>query len=155
MKNSALETIMGAVVLIVAGYFLVFAAQTSDLGTGDGYELVVSFTDATGLSTGGDVRVAGVKVGSIIDVSLDPQTYLARATITIDESIDVPLDSAAEITSEGILGDSFLSISLGNEPEFYAPGEVMAGSSNPDLFELIGQAIYSVTGQDDSSGNGG
>lgn len=142
MANSAAETAIGAVVLAVAGGFLVYAAQTADLNFRSSYELVAQFRKADGLSSGADVRVSGVKVGSVRSLTLDGQTFQARAVLAIDQTVRIPDDSAATIASEGLLGGAHIAIQPGGSDFMLEPGEEFAftqGSVN--IMDLIGRAI--------------
>lgn len=142
MAGTIAETIVGAAVIAVAGVFLVYAAQTADVTTGGSYELTASFRKADGVTVGGDVRVSGVKVGSVRDVGLDPETYQAQLTLAIREGVRFPEDSAATIGSDGLLGGAHVSIQPGGSEFMLEPGgafEFTQGSVN--LLDLIGRAV--------------
>lgn len=144
MANNAAEALIGAAVLAAAGGFLVYAAQTADLGVsgGDRYELRAAFRKAEGLTVGGDVRVAGVKVGAITDLTLDAATYRAVATLSIDQGIKLPEDSDAAIAVEGLLGGAYVAVTPGGSEFMLEPGDEIAytqGSVN--LLDLVGKAI--------------
>lgn len=149
MSGNLVETLIGAVVLLVAGFFLAFAYSTGGVGSGrvSGYELEARFTRADGLVVGGDVRLSGIKIGTITRQALDPKTYDAVVTFTVDSRYQIPEDSALKIASEGLLGGNFLSLEPGGSDKMLAPGGVVQftqGSVN--LMDLIGQAIFSATG---------
>ena len=144
MANNAAEALIGAAVLAAAGGFLVYAAQTADLGVsgGERYELTAAFRKAEGLAVGGDVRVAGVKVGAITDLALDAATYRAVATLSIDRAIKLPEDSDAAIAVEGLLGGAYVAVTPGGSEFMLEPGDEIAytqGSVN--LLDLVGKAI--------------
>ena len=114
MASNAAETLIGALVIAVAGGFLVYAANTADVSVGGGgYALNAEFRKAEGLSIGGDVQISGVKVGSITSISLNPETYRAAVGLSIREDVKVPEDSLAKIASEGLLGGNFVAIDPG------------------------------------------
>ncbi len=113
MAGNAAETVIGAVVLVAAGAFLVYAANTADVSAREGYDLVAKFRRADGISPGGDVRIGGVKIGSIRSMELDPQSYQAVVTLAIRDGIAVPEDSDAKITSASLLGDSYIALTPG------------------------------------------
>jgi len=144
MASNAAETLIGAVVLAAAAGFLVYAANTADVGPGGpGYELVAKFRKAEGIDVGGDVRIAGVKVGSISSMELDRQTYFATVTFTIDEDVAVPDDSLAKITSTSLLGDSYIAIDPGASDLMLEPGEEMIFTqSSVSVGDLIGKFIH-------------
>src|SRR3546814_2631570 len=96
---------MGAVVLLVAVAFVVFAFRSANLSSGgrDGYQVTVEFTDASGLAAGTDVRMAGVKIGTVVEQRLNPETYFAQVTLGISESVRLPTDTSARIIPDGLL----------------------------------------------------
>ncbi len=111
MKNNVIETIIGAVVVAAAAGFLVYAANAVGVsGSEDEYELNASFRSAEGVALGTDVRMAGVKIGSVSKMELNSTTYRAELGISIIEGIDIPDDSSVSIASEGLLGGNFIEI---------------------------------------------
>jgi len=147
MTRNAVETVMGAVVLVVAAVFLFFAYTTSQVQAVTGYTLTARFSNADGLKDGGDVRISGIKVGSILSQQLDPKTYQAVVNLSVDPTIKLSTDSVAEITSSGLLGDKYISIEPGNEDETIPPGGVIARTQAAmSLESLLGQVIYSASG---------
>jgi len=122
-QYSSGEVILGGVVLAAAVGFFAFAAQSTGLSGGqDGYELQASFRSIEGVSLGSDVRLAGVKVGTVTGLELDPQTFRATTTFEVNEGIEIPDDSAVVISSEGLLGGSFVEIMPGGSPFALDPG---------------------------------
>jgi phospholipid/cholesterol/gamma-HCH transport system substrate-binding protein len=144
MKRNAVETVLGAVVLVVASLFLFFAYTTSEVRAVSGYELNAKFDRIEGLRVGGDVRISGIKVGTILSEKLDPKTFLAELRLSIDPSIKLPVDSIAAVTSSGLLGDKYLSVEPGNDDEMIKPGGAITHTqSSMSLENLIGQYIFS------------
>lgn len=125
MASNAAETLIGALVLVTAGGFLLYAGKTSGYtGSNDAeYELVANFRSAEGVSVGTDVRMAGVKVGIVTLMELDRATYQAHTVFTVAEGIDLPDDSEAKISTEGLLGGTFLEITPGASDFILEPGE--------------------------------
>jgi len=151
MAGSAAETMIGAVVLVAAGGFLVYAANTADVSvSGDGgYELSAEFRKAEGLNAGGDVRIAGVKVGTISSMELDRESYRAVVTMSFREGIEIPDDSSAKITAAGLLGDNFVAIEPGASDYMLADGgtiQYTQGSVN--LIDMAGRLIHG-SGEDE------
>jgi phospholipid/cholesterol/gamma-HCH transport system substrate-binding protein len=89
------------------------------------YPLNASFRSLEGVSVGTDVRLAGVKVGTVTDVILNPETYRADTTVSLQQGIEIPDDSAIVISSEGLLGGNFVEIVPGGSPFFYAEGDTI------------------------------
>ncbi len=143
MASNAAETLIGAAVLTAAAGFLVYAANTADVGPGGpGYELVAKFRKAEGIDVGGDVRIAGVKVGSISSMELDRKTYFATVTFTIEDDVKVPEDSLAKITSASLLGNPYIAIDPGGSDLMLEPGEELGYTqSSISIGDLIGKFI--------------
>ncbi|ONG47125.1 outer membrane lipid asymmetry maintenance protein MlaD [Pseudoroseomonas deserti] len=143
------EVLTGAVVLAVAAFFLVFAIGQSgrSFGTGGGgITLTAKFDRIDGLSAGADVRIGGVKVGSVVDQRIDPKTYLAVLKLRVDGGIDVPTDSSAEITSESLLGGKYVALVPGGADAMLRDGaEIGITQSAVSLESLLGRFIFSVT----------
>ncbi|SEM37094.1 phospholipid/cholesterol/gamma-HCH transport system substrate-binding protein [Roseovarius tolerans] len=124
MSESKTEVLVGGIVLAVAIGFLVYAGKTTGMTrAGDEYTLNASFRSADGVSIGTDVRLAGVKVGRVADIVLDPGTYRAKAVFTVQDNIEVPDDSAVAISSEGLLGGNYVEIMPGGSPFYFEPGD--------------------------------
>ncbi|MDR9392991.1 MAG: outer membrane lipid asymmetry maintenance protein MlaD [Roseovarius sp.] len=125
MSENTAEVLVGGAVLAVAVGFLVYAGQTTGFTAGarSAYELTASFRAADGVSVGTDVRLAGVKVGRVTEIGLDPQTYRAATTFTVEDGIEVPDDSAVAISSEGLLGGNYVEILPGGSPFYFEPGD--------------------------------
>ncbi len=142
MANNAVETLVGTVVLCVAGGFLYYASQTADFGGGSTYPLTANFFKADGVGTGGEVRVSGVKVGTVSEVSLDETTYQAKLTMVLREGVRLPSDSSAKIASDGLLGGSYVAIEPGGSEYFLEPGEeIEYTQGSVSLLDLIGKAV--------------
>lgn len=145
MKSNLLEVVMGAVVLIVSVFFVIFAYSTSQWQPSTGYEIYAKFDRIDGIMRGSDVRLSGVKVGTVKDIRLDPHTYLAVVNISVAPHIQLPKDSAAEIVSDGLLGGKFLSLVPGGEDEHIPRGgEIKHTQAAVSLESLIGQFIFSM-----------
>ena len=124
MAENKSEIIAGAVVLAVAVGFVIYAGRlTGATAGGETYELSASFRSADGISVGTDVRLAGVKVGRVTSMALDPATYRAGTTISVTEGVGVPDDSALAISSEGLLGGNYVEILPGGSPIHFEPGD--------------------------------
>lgn len=122
--NSITEVLVGAAVLAVAIGFFLYAAGSAGSGPSGGtYPLAASFRSAEGIAVGTEVRLAGVRVGTVTGMTLDPQTFRAETTFTLRDDILLPDDSAITIASEGLLGGSFVEIIPGGSPFNYAPGD--------------------------------
>lgn len=149
MKRSVVETVLGAVVLLVAVVFLSFSYNTSNVGSANGYELMADFSNIGGLKIGDEVQISGVKVGQVVGVMLDPERYLARVTMDVNASLKLPADTVALISSQSLLGGKYLSLEPGAAEEMLKPGEVIQYTQAPqNLEQLLGQFIFSMQGKD-------
>ena len=152
MKRSVIETVLGAVVLFVAGFFLVSSYSSAGASSGGGYELVADFSGIGGLGVGDDVQISGVKVGTVSNVELNEETYLARVTANISDDIELPADTAALISSESLLGGRYLSLEPGGDEEMLESGDRIEFTQAPqNLEQLLGQFIFSMQTDDDKS----
>ncbi len=124
MSQHNAETIVGGVVLVAAVGFIAYASQFAGLSMSDGgYDLNASFRSVEGVSVGTDVRMVGVKIGSVSDLALDTELFRAQAVLSIEDGIGVPNDSTAIISSEGLLGGNFVEILPGASMDNFQPGE--------------------------------
>ncbi|MBK5946173.1 outer membrane lipid asymmetry maintenance protein MlaD [Rhodobacter veldkampii DSM 11550] len=124
MSENRLEVLTGAAVLAVAVGFVVWAGQGAGFGARAGsYDLRASFRSVEGVTVGTDVRLAGVKVGTLTALDLNPQTFFADATISIRNDVLVPDDSTVLVSSEGLLGGAFIELQPGGSLENFAPGD--------------------------------
>lgn len=145
MQRNLIETLVGAAVLLVAAGFAWYAVTTSAVRSGDGYQIVAQFDRVGGITAGSDVRISGIKVGTVSNVALDPKTYMAEVRIQLPTSIRVPVDTVAQITSEGLLGSNFLSLVPGAADEMLpANGRVRYAQGPVDLMQMLGRFIFSV-----------
>ena len=146
MRHNVLETLMGVVVLAVAGVFLLFAWHNADLGEVKGYNLTAGFQSVGGLPIGADVRVNGVKVGSVVNRILDPNTFTALVTMSIAPEFRLPSDTVATIASEGLMGGAFVKLDPGKATDFIpADGQIRQTRSSRSIEEMVGEVIFLAT----------
>lgn len=145
MRRNMIETVLGAVVLAVAAFFLVFAYTSADLRRVEGYTVTAGFSSISGIAAGSDVRISGVKVGSVTGMTLDPKSFQAVVSMSIDPGVKLPADTAAVVASESLLGGKFMSLEPGGEEDTIQPGGRIAYTqSSPGLEQLLGQVIFSL-----------
>ena len=149
MRKNLIETVMGAVVLVVAALFIVFAYSKAEVGKVEGYEIVAKFDRIDGILAGSDVRMSGIKIGTVTSSALDPQTYFAKVAMNIRSDIKIPDDTSIAVSSDGLLGDKFLALSPGGSDDMLpAGGEITTTQGSIDLMGLVGQMIFSQTNKD-------
>lgn len=147
MAENTTEVMVGGVVLAAAIGFAVYAGQVAGLSSGgDSYTLTASFRSLEGVSVGTDVRLAGVKVGTVTDLSLNPQTFRADTKVSVAQNIEIPDDSAIVISSEGLLGGNFVEIVPGGSPFNYEPDAEITDTQG--AVSLISLLLKFVSGGD-------
>ena len=145
MQKNLVETVLGAVVLLVAGGFLMFFYKTTDIHPSSGYVITAAFSQIEGLDTGSAVKVSGVKVGQVLDFTLDPKNYRAIVRMNINNGVMLPKDTAAVIASAGMLDGKFMSLEPGSDDQMLQPGDqINFTQSTPGLEQLLGQVIFSM-----------
>ena len=139
MSEKNLEIITGTIVLIVAAGFLVFMIKVGGFSANnENYNLSTSFRSAEGIDIGTEVRMAGVKIGMVKSLSLNAETLQADVKLKIEKNILIPNDSSAVISSEGLLGGSFVEIVPGGSFDNYAAGEIIEDTqSSISLINLL------------------
>lgn len=155
MRESVFETIVGAIVVAIAGTFLWFAMQKSgdDAGGGDRYDVTARFNNASGISRGSDVRLAGVKAGVVKSITGDPQRFEAVVTLSVDDKWDLPEDTDARISTDGLLGGSYVALEPGGSLENVSKdgnGEIKFTRGSVDLLTLFA-SFASGSGDDGGS----
>ncbi len=146
------EVAAGAGVLIVAAGFLGFAVTNTGRTQFGGYTLHASFGDIGGITTGSDVRIAGMKVGSVTGLSIDPKTYQATVAFTVQNDIKLSEDSSAEIATGGLLGGNFLALAPGGSDKTLPDGgAITVNQSAVNLEDLLGKFIFNVGSLADAS----
>ncbi|MGV6811111.1 MAG: outer membrane lipid asymmetry maintenance protein MlaD [Brevirhabdus sp.] len=151
MAEDTTEVLIGGAVLALAAGFLIYMAQSTGVGqaTGGSYELTASFRSAEGITVGTDVRMAGVKVGTVTELKLNPQTFRADTVFLVKDSIALPDDSSVSVASEGLLGGSFVELTPGGSPfNLEAGGEIEDTQGAVSLISLL---LKFVSGRDGSS----
>ena len=144
MHRNTLETVMGAIVLLAAVGFVALAYEAADVRGNGGYEIAAEFGSTGGLSVGDDVRISGIKVGQITAQQLDPITYVAKVSMAIEPTIEIPSDSSARITAASLLGGNYLELMPGAATDTLGSGAVIYDTRDPiSLSDLLGKAVFS------------
>ena len=147
MRRNAIETVMGAVVLLVAGVFVFFAYDMAQVKAVEGYEVTALFYKIGGLNEGSDVRISGIKVGTVIDHELDSESYDARVRMTITREIKLPVDTVASIASEGLLGGKYVRLEPGTDKSYIKHGGTITKTKDfRSLEDQVGEIIFLATG---------
>jgi phospholipid/cholesterol/gamma-HCH transport system substrate-binding protein len=143
-NNNYFEIIVGTFVLFCAIFFFTTSFKNANVSASSGYELIAKFDNIDGIASGSDVKISGVKVGSVIDQFLDEKDFRATAKLVINSNIKIPSDSSAKVSSEGLLGSKYLAITPGGDEESLASGdEIQFTQSSVSFEELLGKFIFS------------
>lgn len=144
MKNNIIETITGALVILAATIFVIFAYNKAGLKAHvKGMSLNAKFDHADGISVGSDVRVAGIKVGAVTNCDLNKDDFEAEIKINIEANIKLPSDSSAQIVSDGLLGGKYISITPGADETILVENEqIKYTQSSVNIENLIGKMVF-------------
>ena len=143
-SNSTVETIIGAGVVAVAAGFFIYAYGASGKGEGQGgYKLIAEFDNVGAVTAGTDVRLAGIKIGTVIDQSLNVENYQAKLVFSIDPLVQLTDDTSAKVTSEGLLGASYIALDPGGSDVKLKDGDQISQTQGAvDIWTLISQAMF-------------
>ncbi|MEM6603587.1 MAG: outer membrane lipid asymmetry maintenance protein MlaD [Pseudomonadota bacterium] len=144
--NQKIETLTGLIVVAMAVIFLGYGLGQNDIGIADDYyPLTASFENISGIQSGTDVKVSGVKVGTVADTKLDNESFQADVTLMIKQGLSFPIDSSVKIASDGLLGGSHIVIEPGADDATLAAGERFDYSqSSVSIMDLLGRAVFSA-----------
>ena len=146
MHRSAIETVIGALVLIVAAMFLYFTYNSSYQHV-DGYRVMAKFNRIDGLALGSEVRLSGIKIGRVVAEKLDPDTYLAIVQLSSERDVKLPVDTTAKITSDSLLGSNYIAIEPGADEKLIPDGGQIVATQDPiNIGDLIGRYIFGSAG---------
>ncbi len=152
MKNNYFEASVGAIVLVIAAVFLVYTFTTANMKSIDGYQVFAEFDRVDGLTVGSDVRMSGIKIGTVLSQKLNIETYGAIISIELNKDIKLPIDSSAQIISDGLLGSKFLALIPGSDIEYIDPGGTIEFTQSPIILEnLLGQFLFGISNKDEES----
>jgi phospholipid/cholesterol/gamma-HCH transport system substrate-binding protein len=144
MRNDTVETLIGAIVILVAVVFVVFTYRTTGAATVGGYELTAKMPRVDGIAVGTDVKLAGVKVGAVQALTLDPKDYRVSVHMSLQPEVKIPDDSSVMVTSAGLLGSSYVSIQPGGSDAMLKPGgEIKNAQGSIDMMGLLNKFVNS------------
>jgi phospholipid/cholesterol/gamma-HCH transport system substrate-binding protein len=143
MQSQFVEALIGTLVLALASYILWFG-YTRDHQVVDGYRISGFFTKVDGINKGSDVRMSGIKVGTVSSLEIDQKTYMAKVMIHLPSQLKIPFDSSLAVVSDGLLGGKYLAITPGGDDKTLENGDVIEHTqSSVNLESLIGQMVFS------------
>ncbi len=145
MKENLVETLIGLAVIVLAAGFIIYGYSVTDRTEGDMVELHAAFDRVDGVTLGSDVRMSGIKIGTVTALDIDTQSFQAQIRMSIRNDILLPDDSSAKITSEGLLGGNYISLTPGGSEDILEAGdEIIYTQGSVDLISLVGQALFSA-----------
>ena len=141
MRDNLVETAVGAIVIAIAAIFFYYVYQTSGDGkAASGYRVVAEFDNIGAIDVGTDVRLAGIKVGTVETQELNPESFQARVTMAIDPAVRLADDSSAKVTNEGLLGGAFIALEPGGaETKIENGGEISNTQGAIDIWKLVSE----------------
>jgi phospholipid/cholesterol/gamma-HCH transport system substrate-binding protein len=154
MKNNLFEIVVGTFVLGCAIYFFFFSFNKSGISTSQTYQISAKFNNIDGVGSGSDVKISGVKIGTVVSEEIDPITYQAILRLDINNNIKLPTDSSIKILSSGLLGGKYLAIEIGGEDSMLDNGDkIQFTQSGVNFEELLGKFIFGSSKQDKKDEN--
>lgn len=152
MKNNLFEVIVGTFVLACAIYFFFFSFGKSAISTSSTYQILANFDNVDGIESGSDIKIAGVKVGTVSSGTINTKTYQALLKLNINQDIKLPKDSSAKIISSGLLGGKYIAIEIGADEELLKSGEyIKFTQSGVNFEELLGKFIFGSSKKDSNT----
>lgn len=149
MKKNPVETFLGILIVFVAVLFVYFSAKRIDVHPFSGYPLHATFLKTGGLETGNDVRINGIKIGTVASLKLT-EDYTADVELTINGDVILPADSEAAIVGDGLMGAKFVQIEPGKDKRVLKAGDTLTKTKNfKSIEDLVGEVIFMVTGSDE------
>ncbi len=154
MKNNSFETLIGALVVVVAGLFLFLSSKVSDSRQklASGYNIIAEFTNVDGINIGSDIKISGVKIGNVIDIKLNKDNYKATVVLKMPKDILIPTDSIFKISTSGLIGNKFINVKVGAEDEYFKDNETAEFTESAmDLEDLISRFIFNSGDKDEKN----
>lgn len=151
MKNNTFETLVGTLVLLIAILFTFMTLKISDSRQkiSSGYVLNAYFNNIEGLNIGADVKISGVKIGSVLDIDLN-KNYAANVKIKLPKDLSIPVDSIFKVSTSGLIGNKFVNIKIGADDKYFKNGETVEFTeSTMDLEDLLGRFVFNNDSKDE------
>lgn len=150
MNKNVIETVVGFMVLLIAIGCVILAYQSGSVKRShDGYQLAAIFNNIDGIHIGSKVRVAGINIGEVSEVNIDPSTYKAKVAFFIDSNFKLPSDSSVSVVSSGLIGEKYLAVTPGSDTEFLRAGSsIEFTQSSINLEDLLGKFMFGLTNSD-------
>lgn len=145
MKKSSLELTVGIFViigLVCVGYLTVKLGKMELLGD-HYYNLYAKFNSATGLKPGSNVEIAGVRIGQVESITLEPVMKIAMVKLKIEKGIELEDDTIASVKTSGLIGDKFIMITPGGSMDTLEPGGMITETESAlDIEDLVSKYVF-------------
>ena len=142
LPTPVVERLIGAAVVALAALIIAFVYRSSGIEAINGYTVTAKFDRIEGIRVGTDVRMSGIKIGAVLSQTLEPVTYRAVLLLGIDKSVKLPVDTAAKITTEGLVGSKYVELTAGAEDKLLRQGDqITQTQSSINLEDLINRYI--------------
>ena len=145
-QNNLVETLIGAAVVTAAALILAFFYLKGGSSGPSGYEVTARLAKVDGLGTGTEVRISGIKVGSVTALDLDPVNYLVTVHMRIQSDIKIATDSSLMINSAGLLGTPYLSITPGGDDKMIVAGGSIENTQSVNTTDIMSMVSRFATG---------
>ncbi len=147
MKQGTFETILGMVILLGAAAFFLYAYKISGLSdTSASYKVTANFDNVEGINKGADIKISGIKIGEVSDITLEPGSYYATVIFSLNKDVALPIDSRAQIVTSGLIGGKYIAIEPGTDEQHLKDNDkVIYTKSAMNIENLINKLVYSFT----------
>lgn len=142
-SDNKLENVVGILVLMFSLLFVYWAISISSVNSLRGYTLYSVFSNTSGIVSGSDVRLKGVKIGSVKDIRLNPSNYMVEIRMEIDKDYRLSSDTTAKIVSDGFIGDRYILLNLGTSDKYLKHRDSIKGVSAKSIEEIISKVLFS------------
>ena len=143
-KNISFEFIVGLSILIITFVsFFYFALKIDYFDSSNKFNLNSKFFDIGGLTVGADVKSKGVKIGEVIEITLDDESYMALVKSSLNNNLKIPIDSEVKIANNGFIGSPYVEITMGNNELFFQNNDITENNVDAvSLEEIINNFIF-------------
>ena len=145
MNNNTFESLIGAIVLILAFFFVIYVSKIVNLNRDNSntYKVYANFNNIEGINIGSEIKIAGVKIGNVSDIILNKDTYKAELILTLPNNILIPTDSIFKIATSGIIGNKFIDVKVGSSEDNLKNKDIVEFTESViNLEDLISQYIF-------------
>lgn len=139
MKDNIFEAIIGFIVLIFCAFAIYFLNNQnySQKNNSNSIYFLAEFNNTDGIFVGSDVKIAGIKVGSIKSIELNKENYKINLAIQLTEQLQIPTDSSLAVRTGNLTGGKYIEIIIGSDEEYLTSGDYISFTQSSIIFEDI------------------